>query len=174
MVLDQPRDPWRDGAFQGSESRLHVVERIDRLAHIVEQGGGQELLVVRAGRACVFEDLEAVVQRVPLGVPFRVLLDGRERFQTHLVNGKSIDVVGQALRWLRLFLFFARNLLLGGRVSIEREPCDLLTHLGVRGEVSGSDGVAQNGRRPSLGCIQLGFACEADARFSTLRSKRRE
>ena len=71
MVRDQPEGPVGDRAPEGSDRRGDVVARLDRLADVVQQGREQELLVIRPGLAGDFEDLEAVVEGIPLGVGLR-------------------------------------------------------------------------------------------------------
>ena len=72
MVLDQPGGPRRDEALQGLQRRRHVLPRIDRLAHVVQQRRQQKLLVVGQLLAGQLEDLQAVVEQVA----FRMGLDG--------------------------------------------------------------------------------------------------
>ena len=53
-----------------------VVLGIDGLAHVVQQGGQQEFLVIRPRIASEMEHLEAVVEHIALRVVLGVLLDG--------------------------------------------------------------------------------------------------
>jgi hypothetical protein len=76
VVLDQPEGALGHSPPERPDGGPDVVGRVDRLADVVKQGGQEELLVVRADFARAFEDLEAVVEGVPLGVVLGVLLDG--------------------------------------------------------------------------------------------------
>ena len=70
-----------------------MVGRVDRLADVVQQRGEQELLVVAPLVAGQLEDLEAVVEGVPLGVILRALLDPFQRLEQEPVQLEAVDVV---------------------------------------------------------------------------------
>ena len=68
-MLDQPERPLGDAPRGGTRPPARdVVLRVDGLADVVQQGGQQEFLVVRPGLARQLEDLQAVIQRIALGV----------------------------------------------------------------------------------------------------------
>ena len=93
VVLDQPGGAFGDEAVQRLQARGDMVVRIDRLAHVVQQCGQQEFLVVRQFVAGQIEDLQAVVQRIAFGMVPRVLLDVLQRQQQRFVDLKTVDAV---------------------------------------------------------------------------------
>ena len=74
-----------------------MVGRIDRLAHVVQQGGQQELLVVGPLVAGQLEDLKAVIERIPLGMVLRALLDAFQRLEQHPKEHEGVDLVLEPL-----------------------------------------------------------------------------
>ena len=69
--------------FQRLQGGLDVVGRVDRLAHVVQEGRQQELLVVRPLLPRQLEDLQAVIERIPLGVILGALLHPFQRLEQH-------------------------------------------------------------------------------------------
>jgi len=94
---DQGLGPFGDRPFEGLEAGEDVVGRVDRLADVVQEGGQEEFLVVPPPVAGQLEDLEAVVERVSLGVVFRALLDPFERPEQEAVELEAVDVVLDAI-----------------------------------------------------------------------------
>ena len=68
LMLDQPGRARRDVARQGVETGRHRIARLDRLADVVQQGGELEFLVIVKLAVGQLEDLQAVIERVPLGM----------------------------------------------------------------------------------------------------------
>ena len=97
VVLDQPGGPLGDRPFERLHRRADVVRRIDRLADVVQERRQQELLVVRAFVAGQLEHLERVIERVPLGVVLRPLLDPFQRPEQHAEELEPVDVVLEPL-----------------------------------------------------------------------------
>ena len=149
------RVPSRSASTAGGD----VAVRVDRLADVVEQGRQQEFLVVGPLAAGQFEDLEAVVERVPLGMPLRVLLHGRKWIKPHLVDRESVDVVGHASDLGRgLVVAIFRAGVVDGEVGPIGEHLGReLPDLGIGGQVAGPDGVPQDGRGLTLGGVELGL-----------------
>ena len=85
------------GPFEGLQGRVDVVGRVDRLAHVVQQGRQEELLVVRPLLAGQLEDLEAVIEGIALGMVLRALLDAFERLQQHPEEQERVDPVLEPL-----------------------------------------------------------------------------
>ena len=71
--------------------------RIDRLAHVVQQGRQEELLIIREFLPGQLEHLKAMIERVALGMQFRVLLDLLQRQQKHLVEAEPVAQAGAAI-----------------------------------------------------------------------------
>ena len=63
VMLDQPGRPRRDQSLQDLQRGGHMVARIDRLAHVVQQCGQQKFFVIRQFLPGQLEDLQAVVRR---------------------------------------------------------------------------------------------------------------
>ena len=72
VVGDEPGSPRRDMLRQGLQAGGHVILAIDRLAHVVQEGRQEELLVVRQFIPGQIEDLKTVIQ----GVAFGMILAG--------------------------------------------------------------------------------------------------
>ena len=70
-----------------------MVGRVDGLAHVVQQGGQQKLLVVRPLLARQLEDLQAVIKRIPLRMILRALLDPFQRLQQHPKEQVRVELV---------------------------------------------------------------------------------
>ena len=83
MVLDQELRSLGDQAVERSKARRDVIVRVDPLADVVQQGRQQELLVVRPRVARQLEDLQQVIEHVPLGMMLRRLLHVLQRQQQH-------------------------------------------------------------------------------------------
>ena len=92
VMLDQPGRALGDVTFERFERRGDVIARIDRLADVVQQGRQLKFLVVGQRVAGQLEDLQAVVQRIALGMPLGILLDGFQRHQQHAVHAKAIEM----------------------------------------------------------------------------------
>ena len=75
------------------KAAVDVVGRVDRLADVVQERRQQEFLVVGPLVAGQLEDLEAVVEGVPLGVVLRALLHAFEGLEQHPVKLEAVDVV---------------------------------------------------------------------------------
>ncbi len=159
VVRDQPCSPLGQGPVKGQCGGGGGVLGVDRLAHVVQQGGQEELLVIGPRHARQLEDLEAVIERVPLGVALRVLLDRLERLEPHLVDREPVEVVGQR---------FGPGLIRGlGQIGRQErgarprmgEDEELLADLGVGRQVAGPDAVAQHGRRLPLGGVVVALGC---------------
>ena len=80
---------------RASRPAVDVVAAIDRLAHVVQEGRQEELLIVGQLAPGQLEHLQTVVEGVPLGMIPRVLLHVLQRQQQHLVN---LEAVHPALR----------------------------------------------------------------------------
>ena len=87
VMLVQPGCPLGDRTFESLEGRIDVVGRVDGLAHVVKQGGQQELLVVGPLVAGQLEDLKAMVEGITLGMVLRALLDWTLTVQTQVLVG---------------------------------------------------------------------------------------
>ena len=71
-----------------------MIGRIDGLAHVVQAGPPAGTPRRRAARlARQLEDLQAVIERVPLGMISGTLLDGLERLEQEPVELEAVDVV---------------------------------------------------------------------------------
>ncbi len=57
VMFDQPESARRDVAFERFEGRRHMIARVERLAHVVQEGGEEEFLVVGDRVASQVEDL---------------------------------------------------------------------------------------------------------------------
>ena len=97
MVGDQPLGPLGDRPLQGLQGGLDVVGRVDRLAHVVQQGRQQELLVVRPLVPRQLEDLQAVIKRIPLRMILGALLDPFERLEQHPEEQEGVELVLEPL-----------------------------------------------------------------------------
>ena len=93
-MLDEPERPLRHRPPERLHPRPDVILGVDRLADVVQQGRQQELLVIRPGVARQLEDLQAVIERIPLRVIPGVLLHRLQRFQPHLVDREPVEVIG--------------------------------------------------------------------------------
>ena len=158
-MLDQPERPLGDGAAERLDARGDVVLRVDGLADVVQQGGQQELLVVGPRVAGQLEDLQAVKERIALGMIPGVLLDRFQRLQPHLVDGEPVEMIGHRGDAGRLL---ARDPSSGRGSAGPAPPVDsrqsddeLLADLGVGREVARPDAVAQHGRRLPLGHVEV-------------------
>ena len=110
---DQPERPLGDGTAQGLGPGVGMILRIHRLAHVVQQGRQQELLVVGPRLARQVKDLKAVIEDVTLGMELRVLLDGFQGNQAHPVDGEPVEVLGQCSHAFALRGLGHRRLLAG-------------------------------------------------------------
>ena len=70
-----------------------MVVRIDGLADVVQKGRQQEFLVVGECIAGVVEDLEAVVEGVPLGMPLGILLHVFQRQEQALIDAEAVGLL---------------------------------------------------------------------------------
>jgi hypothetical protein len=96
MVFDEPCGAGCDGTIEDFEGGGFMVDGIDGFSDIVEEGRGEEFLVVGASLAGEFEDLQGVVEGVSLGMLAGVELDIGERFEAEFVDGEAVDVIGDA------------------------------------------------------------------------------
>ena len=102
-----------------------VIGRIDGLAHVVQERRQQELLVIGPLGPRQLEDLQAVIERIPLGMIAGTLLDGFERLEQEPVELEAVDVVLEPFD----LLFQVRLRVLGTEPVLElgdRGPLDRL------------------------------------------------
>ena len=127
-MRDQPGGALRDVTLQRVEAGGDVVGRIDPLADVVQQRRLEELDIVRPAIACQLEDLEQMIENVPLRMVERRLLHVFQRQQKHAVDSVGIDGLQHAIDGaegdaLHVGLFDVIAL-------------DAREHLGVHGEVA--------------------------------------
>ena len=131
-----------------------------RLAHVVQQGRQQELLIIGPRLARQVKDLKAVIEYVALGMELRVLLDGFQGNQAHPVDGEPVEVLGQcnhafALRGLGHRRLFAAIVLTTTRPP---ESHKLVANLAVGGQVSRPHAVPEHRRGLPLCHIKIVLA----------------
>ena len=95
VLFDQPGRALGDCIAECPQAGRHVLVRIDALADVVQKGGQAEFLVVGQHVRGQREDLQAVIEHVPLGVPPVVLLDLGQRREQVAINAKAVRAFGQ-------------------------------------------------------------------------------
>lgn len=80
-------------AFECLQPGRHVIVRIDRLPHVVQQRRQYKLLVPRHAIAGQLKYLKAVVERIALGVIRGILLHILQRREQHAVGLEAIDIL---------------------------------------------------------------------------------
>ena len=95
VVLDEPLRSLGDEAVERFECGRDVVLRIDRFADVVQKSREQELLVVGKRITGVVEHLEAVIERVPFGMIFEILLHIFQRQKQALIDLKPIELLSR-------------------------------------------------------------------------------
>ncbi|MFO0959776.1 MAG: hypothetical protein U0800_20460 [Isosphaeraceae bacterium] len=120
--------------------RTSRVPGVDRLVY-AQQRGQQELLVVGdVLPGASPESLQAVVERIPLGMAAGVLLDPLQWFEPHPVDGEPIHMIGH-LQGFFLVAFVPGYRWLGTRpYQLEH----LLADLGIAGQIAGPNRLAQD------------------------------
>ena len=118
-----------------------MLAPVDRLAHVVQEGCQQQLLIVGQPFACQLEDLQAVVEHVALGVRFGRLYDVFQRQQQKLIGAEAIGRicagVSHSARGLIGMYFCQKPLALGPIAPGNR--LDAGANLAVAGQVVGAD-----------------------------------
>ena len=147
--------PLGDRPAQGLHAGGNVIVRIDGLADVVQKRGQQKLFIVGLDVAGQVEYLEAMVERIPLGMIFRVLFNRFQRQQSHLVDGEPIEMIGERERRLRPLPVPAWRRPVRDRRPIRDEEKSVAREPRNRKEGPRPDAVAQDGSRLPLGHVQI-------------------
>src|SRR5271166_1249442 len=160
VMCDQPERPLGDGTAHGLGSGAGMILRVQRLAHVVQQGRQQKLLIIGPRLARQVKDLKAVIEDVTLGMELRVLLDGFQGNQAHPVDGEPVEVLGQCNHAFALRGLGHRRLLAGIVLTTTRPPesHELVANLAVGGQVSRPHAVPEHRRGLTLCHIKIVLA----------------